>query len=99
MSLNGSPCPSAGITDGAADGDPSWDEQPTITPYADGPLIVRGSFRLTTPDGTMIDPGRRTVALCRCGRSGRKPFCDGSHGPARFRAPAGDGREAGAPAR
>jgi CDGSH-type Zn-finger protein len=51
----------------------------TITPYRDGPLIVRGDFRLLDTDGQEIDPGRRTVALCRCGKSGIKPFCDGTH--------------------
>ena len=51
----------------------------TITPYRDGPLIVRGDFRLVDQDGHEIDPGRRTVALCRCGQSSIKPFCDGTH--------------------
>jgi CDGSH-type Zn-finger protein len=51
----------------------------TITPYRDGPLLVRGDFRLLDTDGNEIDPGRRTVALCRCGKSGIKPFCDGTH--------------------
>ncbi|MDP9430474.1 MAG: CDGSH iron-sulfur domain-containing protein [Actinomycetota bacterium] len=59
----------------------------TITPYRDGPLIVRGDFWLVDQDGGEIDPGRRTVALCRCGRSGIKPFCDGSHKRAGFSAP------------
>lgn len=54
-------------------------EDVTITPYADGPLIVRGDFRIVDPDGTELDPGRDTVALCRCGRSRTKPFCDGTH--------------------
>ena len=58
----------------------------TITPYRDGPLIVRGDFRLLDQDGAEIDPGRRTVALCRCGKSGIKPFCDGTHKVAGFRA-------------
>lgn len=57
----------------------STDEPATITPYQDGPLIVRGDFELRTPDGRRIDPGRGTVALCRCGRSAVKPFCDGTH--------------------
>ena len=55
------------------------DARATITPYRDGPLIVRGDFRLVDDDGQEIDPGRRTVALCRCGRSSIKPFCDGTH--------------------
>jgi CDGSH-type Zn-finger protein len=61
----------------------------SIVPYEDGPLIVRGDFELRTPDGALIDPGRGTVALCRCGRSAIKPFCDGTHKAARFRAAAG----------
>ena len=62
--------------------EPPDDDRParaTITPYRDGPLIVRGDFRLVDTDGNDIDPGRRTVALCRCGKSGIKPFCDGTH--------------------
>ena len=41
-----------------------------------------------TQDGTPIEPGRATVALCRCGQSARKPFCDGTHKVAGFRAAA-----------
>jgi CDGSH-type Zn-finger protein len=59
----------------------------TITPYRDGPLIVRGDFLLVDQDGIEFDPGRRTVALCRCGRSGIKPFCDGTHKRSGFTAP------------
>jgi CDGSH-type Zn-finger protein len=58
----------------------------TVTICADGPLLVRGAFALNTQDGRRIDAGRKTVALCRCGRSGTKPFCDGSHKAVGFRA-------------
>jgi CDGSH-type Zn-finger protein len=56
------------------------DELPasTVTVYPDGPLIVRGDFAVRQVDGQPIATGR-TVALCRCGRSAVKPFCDGSH--------------------
>ena len=64
----------------------------TITPYRDGPLIVRGDFRLVDQDGAEIDPGRRTIALCRCGKSGIKPFCDGTHKRAGFSAPSAPSR-------
>jgi CDGSH-type Zn-finger protein len=64
----------------------------TITPYRDGPLIVRGDFRLLDQDGNEIDPGRETIALCRCGKSGIKPFCDGSHKRAGFSAPSAPSR-------
>ncbi len=67
----------------------------TIVPYPDGPLIVRGDFEMRTPDGELIDPGRGTIALCRCGKSATKPFCDGTHKVARFHA--GSGRETPAP--
>jgi CDGSH-type Zn-finger protein len=62
------------------------EERATITPYRDGPLIVRGPFRITDENGEAIDARRATVALCRCGRSRIKPFCDGTHTATRFRA-------------
>ena len=64
----------------------------TVTPYKDGPLILRGEFQITDVDGAIIDPGRATVALCRCGRSALKPFCDGSHRLTEFHAKSGDAR-------
>jgi CDGSH-type Zn-finger protein len=60
----------------------------TITPYEDGPLIIRGDFEMRTPDGALIEPGRATVALCRCGKSAVKPFCDGTHKVINFKAAA-----------
>lgn len=57
-----------------------------ITPYPDGPLILRGRFVITAGDGQPVPAGRRTVALCRCGQSASKPFCDGSHARTGFRA-------------
>ena len=65
------------------------DERAEIVPYRDGPLVVRGPFVLLDEDGREIDAGRRTVALCRCGRSQLRPFCDGSHRRARYRAEGG----------
>jgi CDGSH-type Zn-finger protein len=66
-----------------------------ITPYRDGPLIVRGPFVLEDQNGQPIEVGRETIALCRCGKSRMRPFCDGSHKLVRFRAPssAETGRE------
>jgi CDGSH-type Zn-finger protein len=55
-----------------------------ITVYPDGPLIVRGDFRLDDLTDGPIETGR-TIALCRCGRSAVKPLCDGSHKNARRR--------------
>jgi CDGSH-type Zn-finger protein len=60
-----------------------------ITPYRDGPLLVRGPFLLTDQDGNEIATGRETVALCRCGKSRTRPFCDGTHRLIGFQAPSG----------
>jgi CDGSH-type Zn-finger protein len=70
-------------------------EQARITSYRDGPLLVRGPFRLEDQDGNEIGTDRPTIALCRCGKSRQRPFCDGSHKLVRFRAPSGaeSGRE------
>jgi CDGSH-type Zn-finger protein len=67
-------------------------EPAVITPYRDGPLLVRGPFRLEDQNGEPIDVGRETVALCRCGKSRIRPFCDGSHKLVRFQAPSGPER-------
>lgn len=59
----------------------------SITPYRDGPLLVRGPFTLVDQDGHEIAVDRATVALCRCGHSRQRPFCDGTHRLTRFSAP------------
>jgi len=51
----------------------------TVTPYPNGPILVRGPFEIRTPDGEPVPQHRRTVALCRCGKSTIKPYCDGTH--------------------
>lgn len=67
------------------------DEDPaaTVTPYEDGPLLIRGDFEIRGQDGVRIDARRGTVALCRCGKSAIRPFCDGTHKLIGFRAPGG----------
>ena len=59
----------------------------TITPYRDGPLLVRGDIDLRDQDGRPIATDQRVVALCRCGKTRKAPFCDSSHKLARFKAP------------
>ncbi|WP_432482490.1 CDGSH iron-sulfur domain-containing protein [Kineococcus esterisolvens] len=54
-------------------------QEVTVTVCPSGPLLLRGPATLLDGDGQRLDPGRRTVALCRCGRSAEAPFCDGSH--------------------
>ena len=51
----------------------------------DGPYKVTGPVRLVDADGAAWElPGDRPVALCRCGQSKTKPFCDASHKEAGF---------------
>ena len=58
-----------------------------ITAYRDGPLLVRGPFRLVDQNGEELEIDRETVALCRCGKSRMRPFCDGTHHLIRFKCP------------
>ena len=55
-----------------------------ITAYKDGPLLVRGAVEVIGDDGELIQNPRRTVALCRCGASAIRPWCDGTHKLIRF---------------
>jgi CDGSH-type Zn-finger protein len=57
----------------------------SITACPDGPLLVRGDLTLFDDDGVPVQPNRRTFALCRCGASAIRPFCDGSHKLVEFR--------------
>jgi CDGSH-type Zn-finger protein len=50
-----------------------------IRAYPDGPLLVRGEFQLLDENGDPLPATRRTVALCRCGRTSIPPLCDGTH--------------------
>jgi CDGSH-type Zn-finger protein len=52
-----------------------------------GPIVVDGDdVQVVDWNGVAYAIDRRPVALCRCGASGRKPFCDGSHARAGFEA-------------
>ena len=57
-----------------------------ITPAANGPLMVEGAIEVVTGTGKTVN---RTVkaALCRCGQSANKPYCDGTHKKTGFQAP------------
>lgn len=49
----------------------------TIKVTKGGPLLLSGKFKLVMPDGE--EKTMEKAALCRCGASKNKPFCDGSH--------------------
>lgn len=63
--------------------------EPTkITVRDHGPLLVEGPVRLLDAAGNSysIDSNKPGLALCRCGASKRRPFCDGSHKTCNFQA-------------
>jgi CDGSH-type Zn-finger protein len=62
------------------------DDEVIIVPYQDGPYLVRGPAVLRDQEGRSIMTNRRVIALCRCGKSRTRPFCDGTHQTINFRA-------------
>jgi CDGSH iron-sulfur domain-containing protein 3 len=59
----------------------------TITVRKNGPFLVNGPVTLVDADGNAFDlTGKNVFALCRCGQSGNRPFCDGTHNKCGFQA-------------
>lgn len=79
-------CPSGALTFRRKDGGPAETpvKENTVTVAHNGPLYVRGDLEI---EGAADDMGgvRFRAALCRCGQSKNKPFCDNSHEAAGFR--------------
>jgi CDGSH-type Zn-finger protein len=58
-----------------------------ITIRPNGPYLVEGDVELIDVNGNRVDTtGRPRIALCRCGASVTKPFCDGTHSKVGFQA-------------
>lgn len=73
-------CPTGALHFRRLDGGPQ-EEPPvetTVDPRPNGPLFLRGRIRIVDGDGATVREDTR-VALCRCGASSNKPFCDSSH--------------------
>lgn len=71
-------CPSGALSfREAAVNQPADSEIPTMQVVPGGPLILRGRVQLDQEGGSRTLEGRN--ALCRCGGSSKKPFCDGTH--------------------
>lgn len=71
-------CPTGALQYVRRDGGPSEtpDPQNTVRVAAEGPIYLRGEVQLVKGGETV---GETRVALCRCGQSNNKPYCDGSH--------------------
>ncbi len=79
-------CPTGALHYTRLDGGPQEQHaETTVQPVRNGPLYVRGPVEIRAPDGTLIRRDTR-LALCRCGASKNKPYCDNSHRAERFRA-------------
>ena len=62
-------------------------ERTTISTYENGPyLVTGGAFRVVDAEGGEFSAEKETIALCRCGVSTKRPFCDGTHSKVGFRA-------------
>jgi CDGSH-type Zn-finger protein len=57
-----------------------------ITALDNGPFLINGSAIVTDAQGNVFQVERETIALCRCGGSTKRPFCDGSHSKIGFQA-------------
>lgn len=82
-------CPSGALTYERLDGgppEPVSDGAPTVKAARHGPLFLRGDVEIADHTGATVCVGPR-VALCRCGASQNKPFCDNSHRSVGFRDP------------
>jgi len=73
-------CPTGALHFRRIDGGSQEEPEPetTVEPRPNGPLFVRGRVHIVDDDGRLIREDTR-VALCRCGGSANKPFCDGTH--------------------
>lgn len=60
----------------------------TIKVRENGPYLVTGAVTIVDADGNTyaVPDSRPNVALCRCGASTTKPFCDGTHSRTGFEA-------------
>ncbi len=81
-------CPSGALHHARKDGrDVELADVPAYAvPSANGPVMIRGDLQILDAEGGVIASGTR-FALCRCGASENKPFCDNSHRATGFQAP------------
>ncbi len=59
-------------------------DKPTIQTRANGPYLVKGAVHVVDSEGKEFTLSGDTFALCRCGHSSSKPFCDGTHNKVGF---------------
>jgi uncharacterized Fe-S cluster protein YjdI len=79
-------CPSGALRTRRVDTTPARTvDEPEVRASENGPLLLRGGVRVVDAEGNLLYEGEK-AALCRCGGSSNKPFCDGTHKANGFRA-------------
>lgn len=73
----------AGAVEPKGAADSATAETLTVKFAAHGPILCTGPLTVRSADGTAVHAGLK-AALCRCGASATKPFCDGTHGKIGF---------------
>ena len=53
--------------------------EPTVEVFKNGPIFIKGPMKYVNGAGEEQLLDRQNIALCRCGHSSDKPFCDGTH--------------------
>lgn len=80
-------CPSGALSLGTAADAPAESKSKgslvSLKVVENGPVLVQGEVTITLADGS--EKSQKSMALCRCGESANKPFCDGSHSTAGFK--------------
>jgi uncharacterized Fe-S cluster protein YjdI/CDGSH-type Zn-finger protein len=79
-------CPTGALHFKRLDGGPQEEapQQTTVRPRPNGPLFQRGRLQVMDEAGNVVREDTR-IALCRCGQSANKPFCDATHRRIGFR--------------
>lgn len=78
-------CPSGALSYRVKGEKQNLETMATIEPLKNGPVLVKGKLSLKSVDGEQVLE-QEVIALCRCGASGKKPYCDGSHSKINFEA-------------
>ena len=80
-------CPTGALSFARHDGgeQEAAPDEMAVQPRTNGPLFLRGRIRVVDVQGNVTREATR-VALCRCGGSSNKPYCDGTHRAIGFKA-------------
>ena len=64
--------------------------EPNVEVFKNGPIFIKGPMKFVNSAGEETLMEKQNIALCRCGHSSDKPFCDGTHSDKGFEADEGN---------